>query len=51
MPILQILLCIAVLVLIAVLAYADHKWRRWMAQRRQERGAAGREQDSGRERM
>ena len=37
-----ILLCMAILVLIAALIYADCKWRQWMAARRQQRGG-GRE--------
>jgi hypothetical protein len=38
MRILGILFCIAVLVLVAASVYADSKWRKWMAQRKQERG-------------
>jgi uncharacterized protein HemY len=50
MRILAILICIAVLVLIAALVYADFKWRRWMAQRRQERVGAA-QQQNGSERV
>ena len=48
MHILEILFCIAVLVFIAALVYADYKWRQWMAARRQERGGATRGKDSER---
>ena len=41
----EILFAIAVLVLIAALVYADSKWRRWMAQRRQERSGAQQQQN------
>lgn len=33
----KILLIIVVLAVLAALAFADYKWRRWMADRRRER--------------
>jgi len=39
----KILIAIVVLVLIAASLFADYKWRRWMARRREQDGADGRQ--------
>jgi hypothetical protein len=44
----EILFCIAVLVFLAALVYADSRWRKWIKARRQERGGAPQEQNGGR---
>ena len=33
----KVVLCVIALVIVAVLLYADYKWRQWMKARRRER--------------